>query len=171
VAVPGSPFNTGTDPIGLAIDPTGQYVYVANAVANTVTAFRIDPANGALNSIAGSPYGSTTPLALAVDGTGKYLYVANHYANNNVSTYSIDPSTGALTSVPGSPFTAGVGPNDIEVDFSGKFVYVANAETGLSGDVSVFGIDTASGSLAEVSGSPFAAGYVPGSLVTTGQIQ
>jgi 6-phosphogluconolactonase (cycloisomerase 2 family) len=171
-AVPGSPFATGTDPAGLTIDPTGQYVYVANTVASTVTAFKIDPASGALNSIAGSPYdGSTNPLALAVDGTGKYLYVANHYANNNVSAYSIDPATGILTPLAGSPFTAGIGPNDIEVDFSGKFVYVANGESGLSGDVSVFGIDTANGSLTQVSGSPFAAGYVPGSLVTMGQTQ
>jgi len=172
MAVPGSPFSTGTDPTGLAIDPTGRYVYVANAVTSTVTAFRIDPATGSLTSIAGSPYASTIPIpiVLAVDGTGAFLYAANRDANNNVSAYSIDPSTGALTSVRGSQFTAGVGPNDIEVDFSGKFLYVANAETGLSGDISVFGIDAANGSLTQVSGSPFAAGYVPGSLVTTGQI-
>jgi YVTN family beta-propeller protein len=173
LAIPGSPFATGTDPTGLAIDPTGRFVYVANSVANTVSVFSIDPATGALNQVTGSPYASIGALAIAVDGTGRYLYLASHSATNNVSAYSIDPSTGALTSVPGSPFTSGngpYGPNDIEVDFSGKFVCVANAG-GASGDVSVFSIDSANGSLTQVSGSPFAAGYVPGSLVTTGQIQ
>jgi 6-phosphogluconolactonase len=165
--VSGSPFDMGAGTTGLVIDPTGQYLYVASV--DKITAFKIDPEFGL---IPGASYASTNPLALAIDGSGHYLYAVNHYADtNNLSAYSIDPFTGVLTPVPGSPFTAGVGPNDIEVDFSGKFVYVANAESGLLGDVSVFSIDATNGSLTQVSGSPFAAGYVPGSLVTTGQIQ
>jgi len=67
----------------------------------------------------------------------------------------------------GPPFTAGNSPNDIAVDFSGKFVYVAN---GGSNDVSVFSINAVTGALTQITGSPFAAGAVPGSVVTVGQI-
>jgi 6-phosphogluconolactonase (cycloisomerase 2 family) len=166
--VAGSPFPAGADPLGLAIDPSGQFVYVANQVSNSISAFSIDPQTGALSEIAGSPYTTTGPLALAIDGTGNFLYAANHSATNNISAYSIDPFTGALTLLPNSPFTAGNGPNDVGVDFSGKFLYVAN---GLSNDVSVFSINAVNGTLTQVTGSPFAAGAVPGSVATTGQIE
>ena len=48
-AIPGSPFSAGADPVSVAVDPSGKFVYVANnAVGNIVSGFTIDPtgANG-----------------------------------------------------------------------------------------------------------------------------
>ncbi len=85
---------------------------------------------------------------VAVDPSGKYLAVANNTgtpasggscaANNggSVSWYTIDPTTGALTA--GGPdvvlqgLTATPGPNKLQWDPSGKFLYVANTEGSVS---------------------------------------
>ncbi|HEX7125899.1 MAG TPA: beta-propeller fold lactonase family protein [Thermodesulfobacteriota bacterium] len=64
------------------------------------------------------------------------------------------PGHRIATEVQGSPFAAGHAPQDIAVDPSGAFVYVANIN---SGDVSAYAIDSTSGALAEVAGSPFLA--------------
>ncbi len=78
----------------------GRYAYVANQTANTISAYAIDAASGALTPIAGSPFAATgtTPVAVTVDPNGVYLYVANN-GSNDVSVYSIDDATGALTAV------------------------------------------------------------------------
>jgi len=50
---------------------------------------------------------------------------------------------------------------------SGKFLYVASQGVG----VSAYTIDSASGALTPVIGSPFLAGTAPISVTTTGKIQ
>jgi 6-phosphogluconolactonase len=61
-AVPGSPFPGGTIPIGLAVDPQGQFVFTANTSywlsdpAGTVSAYMIDALTGALIAAPGSPF-------------------------------------------------------------------------------------------------------------------
>ena len=86
----------------------------------------------------------------------QFAYVAN-YGSNNVSAYSI-AAGGALTPVAGSPFKAGGGANGVAIDPTGKFAYVANFD---SNDVSAYTIDSTSGALKKVKGSPFAAGATP----------
>jgi hypothetical protein len=55
VPVPGSPFKTGLQPVSVAVDPTGQFAYVAKRVENNVSAYRIED-NGALTPVPGSPF-------------------------------------------------------------------------------------------------------------------
>jgi 6-phosphogluconolactonase len=43
-----SPFPAGSAPISAAVDTAGQYLYVANANANTITTYSINPTSGAL---------------------------------------------------------------------------------------------------------------------------
>ncbi len=104
----------------------GRFAYVANETSNTISAFSIDAATGALTPVAGSPFASTgtTPVAVTVDPNGTYLYVANN-GSNNVSVFSIDNATGALTSA-GDPIGAGAAPFAVLVDPSNQFLYVAN---------------------------------------------
>jgi 6-phosphogluconolactonase (cycloisomerase 2 family) len=52
--VPNSPFDAGTLPYSLAIDPTGRFVYVGNDDVNQLSIFSRDPATGAL-APAGAP--------------------------------------------------------------------------------------------------------------------
>jgi 6-phosphogluconolactonase (cycloisomerase 2 family) len=87
--------------------------------------------------------------------------VAN-YGSNNVSAFTINAATGALNAVANSPFAVGAGmfPQSVTVDPSGKFAYVAND----GGKISAFTIDSATGALSAVAGSPFAAGPAPRSV-------
>ena len=161
--VPGSPFAAGTGPQGVTVDPSGQFVYVANTGSNNVSAYTIDPATGALTEIAGSPFATGALLrTVAIDPSGQFAYVAN-VLSNNVSAFTIDPATGGLTPVSGSPFAAGTAPATVVVHPAGQFVYVANCgsvgcQGANPGSVSAYAIDTTSGALTEITGSPFAAG-------------
>jgi DNA-binding beta-propeller fold protein YncE len=51
----------------VAVDPTGNFAYVANAGANTVSAYAIAPTSGALTPLGGSPYAAALqPSAIAI---------------------------------------------------------------------------------------------------------
>jgi 6-phosphogluconolactonase len=98
------------------------------------------------------------PFALATrafaDPTPKFAYVANS-SDNTISAYTINNSTGALSAVAGSPFAAGESPGSVTVDPSGRFVFVANFTGGLyGGAVSAYTINSSTGALREVAGSP-----------------
>jgi 6-phosphogluconolactonase len=162
-AVSGSPFPTapnidphlypGVDSV--TVDPTGKFVYAAIAGGQDVSAFVIDSSTGALTTIPGSPFpASNFPTTVRVDPSGRYAYVANA-AYNSISAYSINSSTGALTPIAGSPFPSGGadgGSGGLAVDPSGRFVYFTN---GGVYSISVLSIDSSTGALTAISGSPF----------------
>ncbi len=174
--VSGSPFAAGPGPTSVTVHPSGRFAYVANLCDScprgTVSAYTINSATGALSAVAGSPFAAgDLPISLAVDPSGRFAYVANNIGNN-VSAYTINSSTGALRAVAGSPFAAGVGPSSVTVDPSGQFVYVVNSclysgdcSAGhLTGNVSAYTINSSTGALRAVTGSPFAAGNTPASV-------
>jgi 6-phosphogluconolactonase (cycloisomerase 2 family) len=103
--VPGSPFTAGRNPLAVATDAAGKFLYVGNTDDHTLSSFAIDAASGALSPLSGSPY----PLpgyvfSATVDATGKFLYLSGL----GVMGFSIDTVTGGLTPIAGSPFPAGV---------------------------------------------------------------
>ncbi|MGP8243607.1 MAG: lactonase family protein [Bryobacteraceae bacterium] len=154
IAIPGSPFPAGSEPVSVTVDATGRFVYVAD-LTGTVSACTINPATGALIAVPGSPFpAGSHSYSVTADPTGKFAYVANFFANT-VSAYTINTATGALTPVPGSPFPAGAAPRSVIVDPTGKFVYAANYN---DNTVSAYTIDPAVGALIAVPGSPFPAG-------------
>ena len=135
-----------------------RFVYVVNNGSNDVSAYRVDPASGALAPIAGSPFpAGNTPDSIAVDPTGRFAYVSN-LGDATVSAYTINRTTGALEIVSGSPFPTGQGPTSVAIDPSSSFVYVTN---GTGGSVSVYTVDAGSGALKNASSSPFATGSSP----------
>ena len=91
------------------------------------------------------------------------LYVVGT-TSDAVGAHAIAAS-GALTPLAGSPFAAGADPIGVAVTPDGRHLYVANSGvTGSGGsNVSAYEI-TASGALAAVAGSPFAAGDIPAGL-------
>jgi 6-phosphogluconolactonase (cycloisomerase 2 family)/uncharacterized caspase-like protein len=164
-AVTGSLFPVGTSPIGIAVDPTGKHLYVANTASDNVSAFTINPSTGALKKLSGSPFaGSTGPEGIAIDPSGKLLYAANnnsyswHPQNHKewISVSAINSITGAMSL--GSYTAAGIRPRNVAIEPKGKFLYVANSD---SDNVSAFTINSSTGALSEVSGSPFRAGAAP----------
>jgi 6-phosphogluconolactonase (cycloisomerase 2 family) len=75
-----------------------------------------------------------------------------------IHVYSVNSSTGAITEVPGSPFHAGLIPDLLVVDPTGRFVYVTNDQ---SEDITAFSVDASTGALTELPGSPFPIGTPP----------
>jgi len=130
------------------------FVYVANQISDSVSAYTINASTGALLEVAGSPFATGhTPWDMAVHPSGKFVYVPNH-DSNNVSAYTVDARTGALTSM--GTVASGIGPHNIALDPSGKFAYVTNAgEFAQISGISAYTIDAATGALSEIPGSPF----------------
>jgi 6-phosphogluconolactonase len=80
-------------------------------------------------------------------------------STNMVSVFTVNSVTGTWTGT-GSAAT-GSGPQAVAVHPSGKFLYVANAN---SGTISAFSIDATTAALTPITGSPFAVSTPPQSL-------
>jgi 6-phosphogluconolactonase (cycloisomerase 2 family) len=97
--------------VRVVTDPQGKFVYVANMVAASISAYRI-ARNGALTPVLGSPFATgREPYSIAIDAANRCAYVASRF-DKNISAYEIDQN-GSLTQIAGSPFPAGVGPDSI----------------------------------------------------------
>lgn len=107
--VAGSPFAAGTQPVAVAVDGTGTFVYVSNAGSNNVSAFK--SASGVLTQVAGSPFTTqgtgtvaiTQPGFLIVDATNTFLLVSN-VATRAIAAFGINAADGTLVPVSSSPF-------------------------------------------------------------------
>jgi 6-phosphogluconolactonase len=162
--IAGSPFPAPAQggAMEATVDPAAKVLSVVHFpfVFNEVSAFTINPENGALTPIPGLPTEKGYDLtALAIASKGRFVYVAN---SANVAGFSIDSKTGNLTPVPNSPFSAGTTPISIALEPQGKFAYVANEG---SNNISAFSLNARSGALT-LSGT-FQAGSAPVSIVAT----
>ena len=117
-------------------------------------------------TVAGAPFAAgTTPQPVTLHPSKPFAYVANA-GSSNLSAYSVNASNGVLTPItnpdPLAPdpnfFSAGISPQQVTIDPSGKFALVANSG---SDNVSVYEIDQSTGELTEVAGSPVLAGDSP----------
>jgi 6-phosphogluconolactonase (cycloisomerase 2 family) len=181
--VSGSPFTTipagttgSTDPVGLVVSATGNFLYVANQSANTVAAFSI-ATSGALTPLGQSPYGvgdgvGTSPSGVAITPSGAFLYIANS-GSNNVSAFAIcdkvvtscatpNSPDGTLTAVTGSPFSAGIAPIAVAADPFFNFVYVLDKG---SNQISAYSLASGSGVLSPLSPGATSTGTTPTSFV------
>ena len=113
-AVLGSPYAIdGPGATSVTIDPSGTFVYAVSTAGgnssggNSVTAFTVNAATGALTPVPGSPFATGQgPFSVATDPSGKFAFVASEQTAD-VTVYLIDATTGALGPVAGSPFAAG----------------------------------------------------------------
>jgi DNA-binding beta-propeller fold protein YncE len=93
--------NAGADngPRGLAIHPTNQFLYVANAGDHRTYQFAINLTNGSLTPIGtgfiGNGSGAETDQ-IAIDPLGEFAWATN-FGNGTISGYLINTSTGALS--------------------------------------------------------------------------
>lgn len=145
---------TGAQPLGVAIDPSGTHLYTANSNAASVSVFSIG-ADGGLTKVACDAAtvckAGTAPFGIAVDPSGRFVYVTA-LVPGAVSVYAIG-AAGALTPVTCNPATVcktGASPRAVAVDPSGRYVYVTN---GGGASVSVFTIG-ADGALTPVTCDP-----------------
>jgi 6-phosphogluconolactonase len=154
-AISGSPFSTGVDATGLAMDPGGKFLYIASASSSTVSAYTVNASSGALTAISGSPFtAGSGAFAAVVDPSGKFLFVSDSLdSTGGISAFTINSSSGALTSIAGSPFATAVNgePVALTVAPSGKFLYAGESLGG-----GIFGLAiSAGGSLTAIQASAF----------------
>jgi 6-phosphogluconolactonase len=148
----------GSAPDAAVIDPSGKYLLVTNSISNDVSVFSIDSGSGGLTQVAGSPfYANSDPSEILITPSGKFVYVSNP-GTGMVTGFTF--SNGVLTTVPNTPTLSGAGAIGLAVDSGGRFLYVANASALNSvvptvGNISAFNIDSNTGALTPIVGSPF----------------
>lgn len=173
--VSGSPFSTPVEPGNLTTDGLGNYLYVAEDLSGhtglEVLAYSIGTGTnlGVLTTVTGSPF--PFPMwQLQGDASGEYLVATTGNAlflsgsdDKNLYVFSIAQSganAGAISEVSGSPFATTYSPFNIAVQpaGTGEFVYsfsINDTDTGYN-PVEGFALDTTSGALTTITGSPFA---------------
>ena len=83
-------------PVGLAVHPTGRFLYVANQGSQTVSAFTIRPWSGELTELPDSPFAAGgNPWSVELDTAGRFLTVRNPWSGE-VSRYRVNRDTGKL---------------------------------------------------------------------------
>lgn len=139
------------------VDAVNKRLYVLNEVSDTISAYSIDPATGA---IAPLPFSPITLAAggydtIAVHPSGSPLVAAN-ISSTTPLVYSFVITPTAANPAPGSPFAfSGTSGFASEFSVDGSYYYVGgNTGTNIAG----FGVDAASGALTPLAGSPFPAG-------------
>lgn len=164
-------FSTIPRPVSIALHPSRNFLYVPNKTSNTVSGFTIDHVAGVLAPI-GTALSPTpvcnsgvcsNPISGAVNSGGQFLFVLNQGSASpavpaSISVFNIDQTRGLLSPVSGSPFAfaslAAPNPQFMAISPTQGFLYVSN---GAAGNISAFAIG-ASGTLTELSGSPFSIG-------------
>lgn len=89
-------YEDSTTTAEIMLHPSGKFVYASNRGHDSLAAFAVDGATGALTPIGIYKSGGETPRGFAIDPTGAYI-VAAHQKSDNVVVHSIDQETGALT--------------------------------------------------------------------------
>jgi len=180
--VTGTPFTAPIEPINLATDGQGKYLYASNGnfgthTASEVAAFSIGT-TGALTPVAGSPF--AFPMwQLQGEPTGTYMIGTSGNSaapgfsgvdDDNLYVFKIS-STGAISPVSGSPFATVYSPFSIAVspNSGGNLVYSFSFNDTATAFNAPEGYQISStGALTAVSGSPFA-GLPTGSAGSWGQ--
>jgi len=169
-AVNGSPFSTGqlSVPGGLTATQAVDFLYAADAIA--VDAFSVNTTSGMLTAVSGSSSLLEGGTQVTLAPSGNFLFETNIAPPNGVLAFSVG-SGGALSLIGGSPFTVpgqtgNSNPFGVVVDVSGKFVYETMSMTN---QIAAWSLDSTSGVLTSVPGSPFSTGLLPTFMVTTGK--
>lgn len=167
VIVPGLPENLATDGLGnylyVTFEPTGGGV-------PEVGAYAINSSTSLLTVVPGSPF-SYPMYQVRGEPSGKYLIgTQNSSAVSSLYVFNIQStgaSAGAITPVTGSPFTTAYAPYSIatQSNSGGELIYSFSitGTTGLYNAVEGYSLNTSTGALTAVSGSPFtnvASGYL-----------
>jgi 6-phosphogluconolactonase len=135
-----------------------------SANAADLFAFNINKFNGGLTLAPNQPF--TLPGVpredIAVTPSGNWIGVPlEGTSGGEIAGIGRDPNTGVIMLLPSPISPTGTGgdePGGIRVTPDGKFVVVVNQATN---SVSVFSLNSGTGALTEVSGSPFATGNLP----------
>jgi 6-phosphogluconolactonase len=145
--------------------PTLPVVYFSNEQGCSVTAYRLDPATGALaalQTLTTLPDGYTarnTCSQIHLTPSGQFLYVGNR-GHNSLAGFAVDAATGRLTAR-GHVATEAV-PSAFCLDPAGQFVVAAGTATGR---LAVYRIQGETGALTPL--ETYAVGQRPAAVLVT----
>jgi 6-phosphogluconolactonase len=157
----------GSGPRHFTFHTTGQYAYLINEMASTITAFSYDPKRATLTEIQTVTTlpegfkGNNTTAEVRVHPSGRFLYGSNR-GHDSIAIFAIDPKTGKLTPLGHQP-TLGKTPRNFNIDPTGHYLLAANQS---ADNVVVFtihpqtGLLTPNNSVAEV-GAPVCLKFLP----------
>jgi 6-phosphogluconolactonase len=152
-----TPTAAGNGADAAVVDPSGSYLLVTNSADSTVSVFSIDSSSGALAQTGPAVDANLNPTEIVITHSGNFVYVTNP-GIGMVTGFSF--SSGTLTPLTTTPVFSGAGASGLAVDGSDRFLYVTNPtatypEQSSVGSVSGFTIDSGSGALTTMIGSPF----------------
>ncbi len=158
-AISGSPFATANSSgfaasIGIAADPAGKFLFVADHMAEAVVPFNIT-STGTLTPVSALPTPApscsvschSNPLRLTVHPNDQFVYSTNVQAGT-LSAFKM--TNGALSSL--GDVATGQHPFGVALDPAGTFLFVANKA---DNSISAFSVNSTSGMVMPVAGSPF----------------
>lgn len=146
--------STSLEPISgprhLSFSPNSPFVYSANELANTVTAFAYNLKKGSLSEIQTTKTipngfeGETYASELAVHPSGRFLYAANR-GHDSIAAFKVNSEDGTLRFV--DVFKCGgAWPQHFQIDPSGNFLLVTNKK---SNEINIFRIEHETGVISE----------------------
>lgn len=124
----------------VAVEPTGEFVYVANAGdgtpnSATIAAFRVNATTGIPTPV-GTPVPATGIVALAFHPDGRTVYAVLR-GTDALGRYTIDRASGGLTSVP-QPSGPTLEPAALALDPRGNFAWASYTGNAASGEVATY---------------------------------
>lgn len=155
LAVPGSGIATGVVTQTAVLHPNGNLLFVSSG-----SVLAINPANGGLSNVAGSPFATASGRSQAVNPAGTFLYTTQ---NGQIAVHSINPATGFLTPIAGSPFAAAGDLTSGKIVLNGEFLYAFAVG---STDIQIFALDPVTGVPTQLEDSPAPGTNVPFELIT-----
>jgi 6-phosphogluconolactonase (cycloisomerase 2 family) len=182
------PENQGIPPVA---SPNGRFLYLqAFDQADgepAIYCYSITGTHGeltAIQGVTGPPFISKYPPriamahALVIDPKGQNLYLTTEDVDSTTSTvsshsirqYTIDPASGALTEQLPVSIASVAGSYNLAVDPAGKYLYAVSVLFNSGVGISVFAIDSTTGGVKELPGSPFVADPASSSLGDSTQI-
>jgi len=158
----------GSGPRHLTFAPSGEFLYVVNEMASSVTVFAYNASQGRLrnkqtvSTLPPAFHGHDTAAEIVVDANGRFLYVSSRGAHS-IAVFAIKPGSGTLSLVEIVP-SGGKTPRNFAIDPTGKWLFAANQD---SNNIDLFHIDPGTGRLTQTSQalqltSPVCIVFVPG---------
>jgi DNA-binding beta-propeller fold protein YncE len=90
-------YTTGSNPLHIALDPRGRFIYVPTDDGIAAFSFTRNPSGPALVAIDADPFQTLGGNGnVVIDPTGQWLYSAG---SGGTEGFRIDQTTGALTSI------------------------------------------------------------------------
>jgi 6-phosphogluconolactonase (cycloisomerase 2 family) len=154
----------GHSSFAITIHPSGKYAYVTDYYGG-ILEYTIDAATGALTQLAQTTAGPNQGSSwVTIDPTGKYAYAANEGLTSAAIFQFTVGADGTLTAMTPPSVAATSAGTNVQVDASGKYLYMTSGTSGSGSIVSQFAIGP-NGALSPMTPATVFVGSGPNAIV------